>query len=57
MNLLQRFKRLLLPYEETDHPMYCPPPEEPDEAWDDLGKADWQIKYRISSDPHTDRYL
>ena len=57
MNLLQRLKRLLLTYEETDHPLYAAKPEEPGDEWDDLGQAPFQFKYTTSSDPDNTRYL
>ena len=30
-------KKLLLPFEEPDHPLYSAKPEEPSEDWDELG--------------------
>jgi hypothetical protein len=33
----KKLKRLLLPFEFQDHPLYAKPYEEPSEDWDDLG--------------------
>ena len=57
MSLLQRLKRLVLPYEDTSHPLYAAKPEEPGDEWDDLGQAPFQIKYTTSSDPGNTHYL
>lgn len=33
----EKLKRLLLPYEFSDHPLYSAKPEEPSEDWEDIG--------------------
>jgi hypothetical protein len=54
MNILQRIKDLLLPYENPEHPLYAAPFEEPDLSdWDDLSDAPYQIEFTVSSDPET----
>ena len=58
-------KKLLLPFEEPDHPLYynhaaeMKRQAEEEEAWNELIESDatWQLRFTISSDPETDHYL
>ena len=61
MSFFQRLKacylQTFLPFENSEHRLYCAPPEEPGEEWEDLGNeflhAPFQIEFTTSSDPHT----
>lgn len=59
MNFLTRLKRLVLPFEFEDHPLFYqhPDEEELDRLWQEIENAPYQVRFTVSSDKDTTNYL